>query len=206
MSIKRKFASIILLSLCFSNDVKIETTKVDTLPQNMPLIKKVFWGEDGILRNSFINPKSRMKELKIRRNMLQLHQRIALVNLGCMMYQYNLGSTMRKDPDQYMDLKDTHMYLGYTSFSLYMTAAGLSILSPPGMKYSNKKNSSNKIHRYLALIHFTGMAMQPWLGYKTAVARIEGSGDYDKLMDTHEMIGGITLSSYFLAFLMTLIK
>ena len=197
---------IILLSLSFSNDVKIENTKADTLPQNMPLIKKVFWGESGILRNSFINPKSRMKELKIRRNMLQLHQRIALLNLGCMMYQYNLGSTMKEHPDQYMDLKDTHMYLGYTSFGLYMTAAGLSILSPPGMKYSNKKFSSNKIHRYLALIHFTGMAIQPWLGYKTSVARIEGNSDYDKLMDTHEIVGGITLSSYFLAFLMTLIK
>ena len=39
---------IILLSLSFSNDVKIENTKTDTLPQNMPLIKKVFWGESGI--------------------------------------------------------------------------------------------------------------------------------------------------------------
>ena len=197
---------IILLSVCFSSDIKIEATKSDTLPKNMPPIKKVFWGENGILRNSFINPESRIKELKIRRNMLQLHQRIALVNLGCMMYQYNLGNTMKEHPDQYMDLKDTHMSLGYTSFGLYMTAAGLSILSPPGMKYSNKKFSSNKIHRYLALIHFTGMAIQPWLGYKTSVARIEGSSDYDKFMDAHEMIGGITLSSYFLAFLMTLIK
>ena len=196
---------IILLSLCFSNDVKIENTKVDTLPQNMPLIKKVFWGESGILRNSFINPKSRMKELKIRRNMLQLHQRIALLNLGCMMYQYNLGSTMKEHPER-LDLKNTHMYLGYTSFGLYMTAAGLSILSPPGMKYSNKKFSSNKIHRYLALIHFTGMAIQPWLGYKTSVARIEHSSEADKLRDAHEIVGGITLSSYFLAFLMTLIK
>ena len=197
---------IILLSISFSNEMEIEVAKLDSLPKNMPLIKKVFWGESGILRNSFINPKSRIKELKIRRNMLQLHQKIALVNLGFMMYQYNLGNTMKEHSDQYMDLKDTHMYLGYTSFGLYMTAAGLSILSPPGMKYSNKKFSSNKIHRYLALIHFTGMVIQPWLGYKTAVARTNDPSNYTKLMDTHEMVGGITLSSYFLAFLMTLIK
>ena len=125
---------IILLSVSFSNEMEIKTAKLDSLPKNMPPIKKMFWGENGVLRNSFINPKSRIKELKIRRNMLQLHQRIALVNLGCMMYQYNIGNTMKEHPEQYMDLKDTHMYLGYTSFGLYMTAAGLSILSPPGMK------------------------------------------------------------------------
>ena len=201
-----QIAIILLSTFTFSSEMDTEKTIIDSLPHNMPSIKKIFWGNDGVIRNSFMNPKSRMKELKIRRNMLQLHQRIALLNLGCMVYQYNIGKTMKEDSSQYMDLKDAHMSLGYTSFGLYMTAAGLSILAPPGMKYSNKKFSSNKIHRYLALIHFTGMALQPYLGYKTAVARIEGDNNYDKLMDTHEIVGGITLSTYFLAFLTTLFK
>ena len=94
-----------------------------------------------------------------------------------------------------------------------MTAASLSIFAPPGMKYSKKRFSSNKLHRYLALIHFTGMAMQPWLGYKTSVANINCSNgvagacnDSENLTNIHKTVGSITVSSYFLAFLTTLFK
>ena len=81
------------------------------------------------------------------------------------------------------------------------------------MKYTNKKFSSNRLHRYLALIHFTGMAIQPWLGYQTSVAGIEATNgiegraeDYNQLMDLHQFVGRITFTTYFLAFLTTLFK
>ena len=44
-----------LLSAVFSNDFIIkERTIVDSLPQNMPVVKKIFWGEKGLLRDSFV--------------------------------------------------------------------------------------------------------------------------------------------------------
>tara|TARA_Y100001970_G_C14227725_1_gene856677 strand:+ start:1890 stop:2528 length:639 start_codon:yes stop_codon:yes gene_type:complete len=204
---------ISLSSLIFSNDFIIKERSIaDSLPTNMPIVKKVFWGEKGLLRDSFVDPKSRIKELEIRRNMLQLHQRFALITLGALMYQTSIGFKMTED-GEYQKYKDTHMKLGYISFGTYMTAASLSIFAPPGMKYSKKKFSSNKLHRYLAIIHFTGMAMQPWLGYKTSVANINCANrvagaceESDNLTNLHKNVGTITVSSYFLAFLTTLFK
>ena len=199
---------IVYMSLLFSTELLFkESTIADSLPKNMPIIKKVFWGEKGMLRGSFFDPKSRIKELKIRRNMLQMHQRLSLLTLGLMVHQYDIGKRMLDSPYEYGELKDKHMKLGYTVFGTYMAAASLSIFAPPGMKYSKKKFTSNKLHRYLAVIHFTGMAMQPWLGYKTSVAGLEGRvEDRERLLDLHDTVGGITLSAYVLAFLTTLLK
>jgi len=202
-----KLLFILILSISLPAQIKTESTIADSLPDNMPFLKSIIWGENGFARDTFVDPKSRMKELKIRRNMLQLHQRLALVTLGLMTYQYHIGNRMVNNPSEYGELKDLHMKLGYTTFGTYMGTAGLSIFAPPGMKYSNKKFSSNKLHRYLAVIHFTGMAMQPWLGYKTAVAGLEGRAeDRENLLNMHEVVGGVTLSTYFLAFLTTLFK
>ena len=66
--------------------------------------------------------------------------------------------------------------------------------------------SSINIHRFLALIHFSGMIIQPWLGYQTSVAGIEGRfKDRKNYLNLHKQIGTITLTSYLLSFLMTLI-
>ena len=208
------FSLILITSLCSSTDNQsLEPTIKDSLPSNIPFIKKTLWGEKGILRNTFINPQSRIKEIEMRHNMLQLHQKVALFTLGTMLYQYNLGNRMIENPEEYGQLKDTHMKLGYFTFTTYITAAGLSILSPPAMKYTNKRFTSNKIHQYLAFIHFTGMMLQPWLGYHTSVAGIECQNGiqgrcYDRrqLQDFHETVGGITVSTYFLSFLMTLLR
>ena len=81
-----------------------------------------------------------------------------------------------------------------------MTSAGLSVFSPPALKY-DKKISSMKIHRYLALIHFAGMSVQPWLGYQAAAGN-----DYDKYMDRHRKVGEVVYISYFLSFLLTLME
>ena len=202
---------LILFSISFSLENSFtQRTIADSLPKNMPLIKKVFWGERGLFRETLIDPKSRMKELKIRRNMLQLHQRFALFTLGAMMYQYNIGNKLINNdgtPSELKKYKDLHMNLGYFTFGTYSITASLSIFSPPGMKYTNKKLSSNRLHRYLALVHFTGMMIQPWLGYYSSVAGLEGRPeDREDLLELHETIGGITLSTYFIAFLTTLFK
>ncbi len=181
----------------------------DSIPQNMPFIKKPFWSEDGLLRKLECAPNSRYEELIIRKDMMQWHQKISLLNLGIMSYQYYLGSEIDQNgaygilgQDKYNHYKSMHKNLGYVSYGLYMTSAGLSVFSPPALKY-DKKISSMKLHRYLAIIHFIGMSAQPWLGYQAATAT---GNNYDKYMDKHRKVGEIVYISYFLSFLLTLME
>ena len=74
--------------------LKSDLTWKDSVPKNMPLIKKPFWSEKGLFRKLDIAPKSRHKELIVRKNMMQWHQKLALLNLGLMSYQYYLGKEM----------------------------------------------------------------------------------------------------------------
>ena len=64
-------------------DNKILSLK-DSLPTNMPIIKNIFWSEEGVFRKLNLAPESRLEELKLRHKMMQLHQKTALVNLGLM--------------------------------------------------------------------------------------------------------------------------
>ena len=169
----------------------------DSLPINMPLIKSIFWSNEGLLRKLDLAPKSRLKELELRRDMMQLHQKTALVNLGLMSYQYYLGHEMNKDYEKRSDL---HKNLGYASFGIYMTSAGLSIFSPPALKY-DKGVSSMNIHRFLSIIHFSGMIMQPFLGYQ--ISNSDCHSDY--YYDLHKDVGNVVFVSYLLSFLVTLI-
>ena len=130
---------------------------------------------------------------------MQWHQKIALVNLGLMSYQYYLGKKMDEDPATYnQKYKTIHKNLGYTTFSVYITAAGLSLFSPPALKYNQGITSMN-VHRFLSIIHFTGMIAQPWLGYKA-----NNSSDYNHYIDLHKGVGNIVFISYLLSFILTL--
>ena len=183
--------------------LKSELSWEDSIPQNMPFIKKPFWSKDGLFRKLDLAPKSRHQELTLRKDMMQWHQKISLLNLGLMSYQYYIGKEMDKGNvagNEYTNYQSIHKKLGYTSFTLYMTSAGLSIFSPPSLKY-DKKMSSMKLHRYLALIHFAGMSVQPWFGYQVATGN-----DYDKYMDKHRKVGEIVYISYLLSFLLTLME
>ena len=174
----------------------------DSIPSNMPIIKRSLWSEQGLLRKYNIAPQSRLDELKLRKTMMQWHQKLALVNLGLMAYQVNIGKKIDEDPSEYHDkYQQIHKNLGYTSFTIYMTSAGLSIFSPPALKY-DKGMSSMKLHRYLSLIHFTGMAIQPWLGYKSVENNYE---NYDYYIDMHRDVGQVVFISYLAAFLLTLL-
>ena len=173
----------------------------DSIPANMPLIKKLFWSEDGLFRRIDIAPSSRYDELLIRKDMMQWHQKLSLINLSLMGYQYYIGKKMDDNPMKYKQKYESmHKSLGYTTYTIYMTSAGLAIFSPPALKY-DQNLSSMKLHRYLSLIHFTGMSIQPWLGYQAS----NNPNDYDKYMDMHRKTGEVVLASYAIAFLLTLL-
>ena len=175
----------------------------DSLPKNMPIIKKPFWSENGVFRKYNIAPDNRLDELKLRKDMMQWHQKLALINLGLIGYQYYIGSKLDEgnlSNSKYNEYKSIHKNLGYSTFTIYMSSAGLSIFSPPALKY-DKGLSSMKLHRYLAIIHFAGMSIQPWLGYQTS----KGGEDYSEYIDIHRQTGEIVLGAYLVSFLLTLL-
>jgi hypothetical protein len=166
----------------------------------MPYSKKVIWGESGLARKLHLAPEDRIGELKLRHKMLQTHQKLGLLTLGMMGYQVYLGKNMGGERE-----KRLHRKLGYSTFGVYMTAAGFSVLSPPAIQY-HKGVSSIKLHRYLSYIHFAGMLCMPYLGYLSAGNLDTDSAEYHtKARNAHEIIGTITFASLSLSFLATLL-
>ena len=166
----------------------------------MPFSKKLIWGENGLARKLNLSPKNRTDELKLRHKMLQTHQKLGLLTLGMMGYQVYLGNNINDQTN-----KGLHRKLGYSTFGVYMTAAGFSILAPPALKY-NKGVSSIKLHRYLSYIHFAGMLCMPYLGYLSAGNMDTDTAEYHtKALNTHGIVGAITFASLSLSFLTTLL-
>lgn len=164
---------------------------------------KLFWGEKGLFRKINLAPNNRKSKMKLRRNMLQWHQRLGLLTLGAITYQFISGKKQYSNNFENFDLdrQTRHKITGYTTYGLYLVTASLSISAPPPMKQT-KGLSSTKIHKYLAIVHFTAMIAQPWLGYKAA--RSANADDYNKYIDLHNIAGTVTMLSFGLGFLTTL--
>ena len=160
------------------------------LIDNMPIHTKIIWGENGIVRKLKIAPKTRSSELRLRVKMLQLHQKIALGTLGVFSYQSYLGNQMVNE--NYTNI-DTHKKLSKVVWSMYMSSAGLSYFAPPAMKYS-KKYDSMTLHRMLSWVHFSGMALIPYLG-----SNITKSDDYNTAVRIHQTVALTSLGTMFLS-------
>ena len=150
-----KLVLLFILSFIFSEE-SMNYSIADSLPSNMPLSKKVLWGKDGIIRKLNIAPSSRVKELELRSQMLQTHQKLGLLNMGLMGVQMYLGSDMYNKGNR--DNATSHRYLGYSTFSIYMTTAGLQLFAPPAFRYS-KGYSSIKVHRYYHIYILLGWCL-----------------------------------------------
>ena len=190
---------ILLINIVFGQFASSYTLN-DTLPTNMPLSKKLVWGENGIARKLNLAPNNRADELKLRHRMLQTHQKLGLLTLGMMGYQIYLGNNINSHNN-----KTLHRRLGYSTFGVYMTAAGFSIFSPPSLRYS-KGLSAIKLHRYLSYIHFAGMLSMPYLGYLSAGNMDTPEAEYrTKALKAHGIVASITFVSLSLSFFTTLL-
>lgn len=216
-----KSAFILFTSLLFASDENynsikcpIETFRIDSginqlassdilVTDSLSFRAKLFWGEKGLFRKINLAPNNRKSEMKLRRNMLQWHQRLGLLTLGAITYQFISGKKQYNNNFENFDLdrQTRHKIAGYTTYGLYLATASLSISAPPPMKQT-KGLSSTKIHKYLAIVHFTAMIAQPWLGYKAA--RSANADDYNKYIDLHNIAGTVTMLSFGLGFLTTL--
>lgn len=173
---------------------------LNTVSDSLSFHSQLFWGNNGLFRKINFAPPDLQSEMRLRRNMLQWHQRLGLLTLGAITYQFLSGKKQYSNNfDNFTtERQKRHKLLGYTTYGLYLSTASLSLLAPPPRKQT-KGISSIKIHKYLAIIHFSAMIAQPWLGYKAA--KSTNTDDYDKYIKLHNTMGTVTMVSFSLSFL-----
>ena len=192
----RLFTGIILFISCSYGQSIVTQESYDSrftppeigLPENMPYVKSLIWGEEGAFRKLNIGPESRIEELQLRRKMLQAHQWLGIITLAGLAYQYDVGKKLYDgdDSDYWDSHYDKHKAMGYFTYMTYMSTSSLSIFSPPARKYDNNMNSI-RFHRRMAALHFTAMVAQPFLAKKA----VENGKRYNELMDAHLKAGTV---------------
>ena len=192
----RLFTGIILFISCSYGQSIVTQESYDSrftppeigLPENMPYVKSLIWGEEGAFRKLNIGPESRIEELQLRRKMLQAHQWLGIITLAGLAYQYDVGKKLYDgdDSDYWDSHYDKHKAMGYFTYMTYMSTSSLSIFSPPARKYDNNINSI-RFHRRMAALHFTAMVAQPFLAKKA----VENGKRYNDLMDAHLKAGTV---------------
>jgi hypothetical protein len=166
------FSVLLLLILSFESKAQIDTTKsinllneissadkdsVKLLPNKFPVTQRLLWGKKGLMRNFSefeLTPAKRQNELKIRRTMLVAHQAMGLVTLGTMIAQGIVGQRLYNGD---RSLRDLHEGLAGGVNICYFTTASLALFAPPKMLDERKGYSSIKLHKALAIVHFSGM-------------------------------------------------
>ena len=103
-----------------------------------------------------LTPEKRQVELNLRRASLKAHQAIGLITLGGMIAQGIVGAKLYNGDYK---LKDTHEALAVAVNTGYFTTAGLSLLAPPKAIDERRGFSSIKAHRWLAMVHLSGMIL-----------------------------------------------
>jgi hypothetical protein len=135
----------------------LDNSEVSLLPDKFMPTQRIFWGEKGLMRNFSrfeLTPENRERELKLRRTMLTTHQFLGFVTLGGMVAQGVVGSKLY---DRDYDLLQLHKTLATGINITYFSTAGLSLFAPPKMLDERKGISTIKIHKALAVVHFSGM-------------------------------------------------
>ena len=164
----------------------------------MPLHTRILWGEKGLIRKMNLAPETRRAELKLRTKMLQNHQKLAMVSLGLLAYQYSLGQQVI-DSGFAPKYTSAHRKYSTVTWGFYMTSASLSYFAPPALVYE-KRVSSMKIHRWLSYIHFAGMISLPVLG-----KNISKSGYELSATNLHQDVATVTFVSMILSGLLTIL-
>lgn len=171
-------------------DELMQEAKPDSalLPPKMLLTQRVFWGEKGLLRSTGIAPlnaTTRMKELKLRRAMLKTHQVLGFATLGGMLAQGIIGSQLYRGNYKNYEL---HENLAGVINVTYSLGAVTSLLAPPPMLSRDKKLSSVRLHKWLAVGHMSGMIATNILA--------EMAGENAKYKSAHRAAALFTFASF----------
>ncbi len=134
----------------------IESNNIPLLPEKFLVTKKIFWGKKGLMRNFNrfkLTPENRQNELKLRKSMFKAHQILGFVTLGEMLVQGIIGSQLYNGKD----VKNAHKTMGRIVNITYFTNASIPLFSPPKMFNERKGFSNIKLHKILAIVHFSSM-------------------------------------------------
>ena len=131
------------------------------LPHKMLFTQRAFWGPHGLLRTMKAAPltsEGRIRELKVRRTMLIAHQIGGFVTLAGFVAQGLLGAKLYKAQGQdYADIKKWHERSATFINITYGTTLALSLTTPPPIVGPKRGFTTIKLHKYLAIVHLTGM-------------------------------------------------
>lgn len=131
------------------------------LPHKMIFTQRAFWGEKGLLRTMKVaplTPEGRVKELKVRRTMLGLHQIGGFVTLAGFIAQGLLGAKLYNAKGQeYVDTKKWHERTATYINVAYGTTLVLALTTPPPIVGTRRGFTTIKLHKYMAIVHLTGM-------------------------------------------------
>lgn len=133
-------------------------------PSKMLFTQRALWGTNGILKNRFSGNDlvaNRKTDLKIRRTMLQLHQIGGFVTIGGMLAQGIIGSQLYKGDYK---VKDLHENVGMAVNLTYGFTALNGLFAPPSAFSRDKKITSIRLHKWLAVLHLSGMIATNILG------------------------------------------
>ena len=149
--------------------IQNQDSTTELLPKKMLVTQRVFWGEKGLLRPiSPLNLPNREKELKLRRGMLVAHQVMGFVTLGGMIGQGIVGSQLYKATGTRAgDLNNIHENLAIAVNVTYGTTAFMSLFTPPPLINRDKKLSAIRVHKWLSLVHMSGIIATNILGNKS---------------------------------------
>ena len=144
-------------------DEKIDSQLI--APKKMLFTQQLIWGEKGIFKNRYGSTQDlverRKIDLRIRRKMLQIHQIGGFVTLGGMLAQGIVGSQLYNGSYK---LKQTHEALGAAVNLTYGLTAINALFTPPSTFKRDKKLTSIRLHKWLAIAHMSGMIATNILG------------------------------------------
>jgi hypothetical protein len=176
------------------NDLmKTQDTSTSLLPNKMLFTQRIFWGEHGLMRGVHpLTPINREKELKLRRGMLVTHQVLGFVTLGGMVAQGVVGAKLYNASGRSAgNLRNIHEGLGAAVNLTYSTTAFMSLFTPPPLINRDRKISSIRIHKWLAVIHMSGM-----IATNVLAGMIQDSPNRNQLRSLHRAAAYTTFASF----------
>ncbi len=162
------------------------------------------WGEHGFLRGSKpITPEIRMDDMKIRRKMLIAHQIFGVATLTGFIGQAIVGPKLynaQKTDANYHSLKQTHDLLAVSVNTTYSIAALMALFAPPPMVNRDKGLSAIRLHKWLAVVHLTGLIATNILG------GLMEDGQNPQLKTYHRIAAYTTFASFATAMIVIKLK
>jgi hypothetical protein len=179
------------ISFAQNDSVSIASDSIPAklLPENLSPLKRVLWGERGLMRITGIvplNSENREKELKLRRKMLNAHQILGLTTLGAMVLADYSGQKALNGSHHFVGIHKK--VVGVTIGTYFLTAAAALLAPPPLIVRKNWNNI--KTHKLLAYLHFTGMILTPILAPHLAGHSYGQQGEF------HQISAYITTAIY----------